>query len=332
MRRLLRAGKRLYRRIVPARPGPTILCYHRVASPVVDPWRLAVSPENFSGQLAALRAERTILPMEEFVERLRRRRLPAGAVALTFDDGYRDNLLNAAPRLTEFEIPATLFLATGLLGTRREYWWDELARLVLLCSAGAESDIRIGKNTIPVRIEATSRPTDATAGWLAWNRAPTPAAASYVALWKAMRQLPTAEIDGALHQVRTAVGDVAAVEEEALPMTVDEVRLLPAEFVLQAHTATHPDMLAIDARDCRDEIARGRDQLAAITGQRPSGFAFPYGREDRNIRAMVSEAGFAWACSTRSAAVRLGEPDLFELPRRAVPNVDGAGLLRFLHH
>ena len=34
--------------------------------------------------------------------------LPAGAVLITFDDGYRDNLLEAAPVLAEFEIPATI--------------------------------------------------------------------------------------------------------------------------------------------------------------------------------------------------------------------------------
>lgn len=332
MRRVLRATKRAYRRIVPARPGPTILCYHRVASPVIDPWQLSVTPENFASQLAALRAERTILSMEAFVELLRLRRLPANATALTFDDGYRDNLLNAAPLLTESGIPATLFLTTGLLGRQREYWWDELARLVLLSQAAAEGDIRIGEAIVPLRIDATAHPETAIKGWLGWNPAPTAAATSYLSLWKAIRPLPSGEIDGVLQQVGAAIVDTTSIEDYALPMTVEEVRALPAEFTLQAHTATHRDLLSIDASDCHDEITRGRDQLAAITGKWPSGFAFPYGRQDKNIRAMTRQAGFEWACSTRSAAVRRGEPDLCNLPRRAVPNVDGARLLRFLHH
>ena len=104
--------------------------YHRIAVPNVDPRGLSVSPERFAEQVQPLRARRTVLSMDAFVARLRSGDLPHNAVALTFDDGYLDNLRQAKPTLETTSVPATVFLATGRIGTGEEFWWDELARMV----------------------------------------------------------------------------------------------------------------------------------------------------------------------------------------------------------
>src|SRR5271165_453487 len=81
------------------RGGPAILMYHRIATPDVDPWGLSVSPKRFAEQVQALRARRTMLSMDALVARLKSGDLPHDAVALTFDDGYLDNLGQAKPIL-----------------------------------------------------------------------------------------------------------------------------------------------------------------------------------------------------------------------------------------
>ena len=50
---------------------------------------------------------------------------------ITFDDGYADNLHNAKPLLEHYDIPATVFVVSGYVGHEREFWWDELERLLL---------------------------------------------------------------------------------------------------------------------------------------------------------------------------------------------------------
>src|SRR5262249_43740871 len=98
-----------------AGPQPAILMYHRVTEIDIDPWGLAVTPENFAGHMAYLKRCRTPFPMSEFVERHAGGALPQDAVSVTFDDGYLDNLLHAKSPLGAEDVPATLFVVTGRL-------------------------------------------------------------------------------------------------------------------------------------------------------------------------------------------------------------------------
>ncbi len=71
-----------------------------------------ISPKRFEQQLRWLSRWRRVVPLEETLRVAPRRRL----VAITFDDGYRDNLTVALPLLEKFHLPITLFVTAGLLG------------------------------------------------------------------------------------------------------------------------------------------------------------------------------------------------------------------------
>lgn len=71
-----------------------------------------ISPERFERQLRWLSRWRRVVPLEETLHVAPRRRL----VAITFDDGYRDNLTVALPLLERFQVPITLFVVAGFLG------------------------------------------------------------------------------------------------------------------------------------------------------------------------------------------------------------------------
>jgi peptidoglycan/xylan/chitin deacetylase (PgdA/CDA1 family) len=108
-----------------------VLMYHRIAEPLSDPWDLAVSPGNFRAHLEVIRREGVCLPLPDFATRITDRNRPRRLFALTFDDGYRDNLINAAPVLEAHDLPATIFVVSGVVGVGREFWWDALARVFL---------------------------------------------------------------------------------------------------------------------------------------------------------------------------------------------------------
>lgn len=71
-----------------------------------------ISPQRFEHQLRWLSRWRRVVPLDETLHVAARRRL----VAITFDDGYRDNLTVALPLLERFDLPITLFVTAGFLG------------------------------------------------------------------------------------------------------------------------------------------------------------------------------------------------------------------------
>jgi peptidoglycan/xylan/chitin deacetylase (PgdA/CDA1 family) len=104
----------------------TVLAYHRVDVPDGDVNN--VSPENFARQMAFLRSRYRVVSVTELLEILARGRNVGRAVVITFDDGYRDNYLNAAPLLRTYHLPACFFLSSGIVGTKRHFEHDlELA-------------------------------------------------------------------------------------------------------------------------------------------------------------------------------------------------------------
>lgn len=109
---------------------PVILRYHRVTDLDPDPDGLAVSPRFFGEHLAVLGARYHPTTLQALVGGLRDGSgLPHGVV-ITFDDGYSDNLLEALPLLERHDIPATVFVTTGFVGSGGVFLTtEELLRL-----------------------------------------------------------------------------------------------------------------------------------------------------------------------------------------------------------
>ena len=109
-----------------------ILGYHRVVGREQDPYGLCVSPTRFEEQLRLLRRYARPTSLQELLGVMEKGGELRGRVVLTFDDGYADTLYRAKPLLEKYEVPATVFVATGFLG--KTFWWDELSNLILYAS------------------------------------------------------------------------------------------------------------------------------------------------------------------------------------------------------
>lgn len=66
-----------------------------------------------------------VVPLPELLHRLKAGEEVGGLLAITFDDGYRDNYTIAAPVLQRLGMPACFFVSTGLIGSDVRPWWDE---------------------------------------------------------------------------------------------------------------------------------------------------------------------------------------------------------------
>src|SRR5262245_26013285 len=109
---------------------PVILMYHRIGMEHTDPFGLCVHPYSFAAHMRHLRTAYQPVALAVLVDHLVAGDSREREVAVTFDDGYLDNLTVAAPILAQWSIPATFFLTTEAIDQVREYWWDTLTRLV----------------------------------------------------------------------------------------------------------------------------------------------------------------------------------------------------------
>jgi peptidoglycan/xylan/chitin deacetylase (PgdA/CDA1 family) len=320
------------------KPGALILLYHRVTELPRDPYALAVTPERFDDHLEVLARRARLVPMTELAKRLAEGQVEPRTVAITFDDGYLDNFEQALPILTKHGVPATVFVASGYVGKDREFWWDELDRVVLepkvvppvleLSIGGKPHSFELGNAG---QEDVSGRP-------VRWKDDPDhpdhPRHVLFKALWRLLRTVEHAERQRALDALLAWSGAEARLRASHQIMSADQVRTLDAGGVIEvgAHTVTHPVLSSLPADAQRTEIVEGRAQLEAILGHRVAGFAYPFGRSsdyDQDSVAAAKEAGFAFACTTHSAVVRR-KASLHELPRASPRNFRGEQFERWL--
>lgn len=302
------------------RAGAIILAYHRIAEPAVDPWQLAVSPGNFADQLQMLTRQYRPVPLRRIVRAGRLERPPRRAVVLTFDDGYADNLHRAKPLLERHGVPATAFLASGLIGGAREFWWDELERLVFGPARLPDRlHIRIGATTldrsIPAAHEAGAAP-DAHARHQLYRE-----------LWQQLLPLAHDARTEALDRLAEWSGASTQPRADCRPLARDEVvELVRGDLItVGAHTVSHPLLSAHDAAAQREEIERSRYLLEHLTGRTVTDFAYPHGDRGPETKSIVRAARFESACGAHAGAVHR-HSDPYYLPRLAVRNVPGDAL------
>jgi glycosyltransferase involved in cell wall biosynthesis/peptidoglycan/xylan/chitin deacetylase (PgdA/CDA1 family) len=111
----------LIKKIIPVK-GIIVLMYHRINDDL-EPSPMVTDTRTFRQQMEFLyKNGYKVIGIGEMIERLKdpSYKLNGKEVVITFDDGYRDNFLNAYPVLKEYAFPATIFLTTGMTGTDKK--------------------------------------------------------------------------------------------------------------------------------------------------------------------------------------------------------------------
>lgn len=283
-----------------------VLLYHRVIELATDPQQLAVSPARFDAQLAWLKANCQVLTADEFDEFLQSgKRFPSNSALITFDDGYADNHQIARPILERHALQGLFYIASGYIGADREYWWDELERLLLV-------NRNLPKAFVYDRLE----------GELNWNYDHPPNAADmrerYGFLIATLRILSSEARDAILSELRIRL-DSSRPRSTHLPMTHDELRAFASSpsVAIGAHTIGHCALSSRDEDGQRSEIIGSKQALEALLNRPIVRFAYPFGTgaEFNAVSMRICEqAGFHHAAANVTGIVHRRSPR-FAFPR-----------------
>jgi len=284
-----------------------ILMYHRILpheerardkSPNAN---LIVSLRRFEEQMRFLSNNYKLISMDEIPEYL-----ISGkdfAVAITFDDGYKDNLTFALPILKKYNVPATIYLSTRFPEKDCGIWWYELAEI---CDARKWISFvwEDKKYNIPLKT-----PSQKKRGFR-----------------KLRRFILSLDVTG-----KNSILDILRQGEKPrdysdLCLTWDEIRLLDSEplITIGAHTHSHCNLSTLSLSEAEFEINKSILLLEKNLGHKIYHFSFPYGKVDE---ACVREYeigkkfGFRTAVTTIFSALNQNS-NLHCLPRSLVREED----------
>jgi len=333
IRRIRQAGRRFRDRFS---PKVLILLYHRVRPmPGCDPYALGVTPEHFAEHLEILRQHGRPMRLQQLVQALQEGSLPRRAVVVTFDDGYADNLYHARPLLERHDFPATVFVTTGYVGQAREFWWDELERLLLQPGRVPETlQLDIDGTLFQWELgKAATYDESEYRRHCDWHYGKESEPSLRHRVFRSLHHQLAPLPDTKRRDVLEALRAWAQADPQARPthriLSPDEVVRLAEEGLIEvgAHTVTHPVLGSLPVATQREEIQGSKAQLEKLLGKTVASFAYPYGSRARadyteETVAVVRQAGFTCACSTLAQPVHR-DTDGFQLSRVGVRDWSG---------
>ena len=265
---------------------------------------LEITPEFLDETLTTIRdAGFDIIGLDEVPARLQRRRGPPFA-ALTFDDGYRDNVEHAAPILRRHGAPWTLFVTTDYANGRGRLWWLELEMAIA----------RLDR----VRLSLNGKELD-----LPSQTAAEKQAAFKTVYWR-LRAGPEEVLREAIGRLASTAGLDSAKLVRDHCLDWDELGILAKDpaVTFGAHTLTHPMLSKHDEGTVRREIVESRAVIEQRLGRPVRHLAYPVGdaacASEREFR-LAREAGFVTAVTTRPGHLFTTHADhLHALPRVSI--------------
>ena len=269
-----------------------ILLFHRVCqeSGLLNEPDTAVSADLFGEVITDVAENHQPVSIAELAKRVRRGQSIEGCVAVTFDDGFADNLLTALPILEEQRVPATVYVTSGFISGDVKPLEYELAQLIAHCE----------------RIQFDGQ---------GWNTT-----AEAKECYEAIRQV----LKFASSSVRTDAIERLWESAPVRPETPPQFQFLNAGQLLQldaspwitigAHTHAHCVLTAVTPAEAKQDVLEGKKWLESQLGHPVVDFAYPYGAYDDEIAKLVRLAGFHTAVTTLAEPLG-GLCNLMAIPR-----------------
>lgn len=284
-----------------------VIGYHNVTPTWCWPSAPGRALDGLVAQVRLLRRMGTVVALGALLADLSAGRpVPRRPIAITFDDGYRDNLRDAVPALERLGVPATFFLVPGLLDRSVDAWW-EVVPWAVTCARAPQADVPEG------RIVAGDLGGSALAAFI-----------------DRLKTVDRATREGEVARLVAALDPAGDPGTDRMFMDWDEARELARRMEVGGHTSAHAILARETPAAQREDLDSSRERLAGELGVAADVLAYPNGQPgdmDEVTRAATREAGYAGAVTTIPGVNEPGD-DVLHLRRVVLDPARGAEGLR----
>lgn len=280
-------------------PAICVLYYHRICNLSLDTWRLAVSPNVFEEHIKWLKKKFQILSIEDDWAQVKR-----PSIVITFDDGYADIFYEALPILEKYSVPATIFVSTGNIDQKMEFWWDMLEQ-IFFCNRNLPDIFSYGGNLFSLRTNNERK-------------------ATCYALHSCLKAMTSEERESTLREMASLLQSQISFRDTHRVLTKNELRKIDeSPFVtIGGHTVSHPVLAVESILKQREEIEKSTEYLTRTLEHVIDVFSYPFGGVTdytEETRKIACECGYQKIVTTKFGLVK-HDTNLMEIPRNWVPN------------
>jgi peptidoglycan/xylan/chitin deacetylase (PgdA/CDA1 family) len=250
------------------KPSVTILCFHRIVAEggLISPQ--CISPQLFEKQMQYFSSKFDFITLDDVAPFLSGdMKFDRDVMAFTFDDGYEDNYVNAAPILERFNAKAAFYIASEPILDGKSYWIDELSTLLeVLHGSAAIVDLTELKD-VAFKISQFILSPGNKKKQHAKN------------IFYAVNALNEVQKNKLLIELRKTC-EVIGCTPNRTPklMSVSQIKsLMSRGHTIGAHTHTHPRLSNLTEREVESEIILGAERLSEHFGEIRH-FAYPFGK------------------------------------------------------
>ena len=250
------------------KPSVTILCFHRIVPEggLISPQ--CISSDLFEKQMRFFSSKFDFITLDDVASYLSGDiAFQRDVMAFTFDDGYEDNYINAAPILERFDAKAAFYIASEPILDGKNYWIDELSILLEALHGSAAIVDLTELDDVAFKISQFISAPEDQKKQQAKN------------IFYAANALNEGQKNKLLIELRKTCEVIGRTPNKTPTlMSVSQIKaLMNRGHIIGAHTHTHPRLSNLTVDEVESEIIQGVERLSEHFGEIKH-FAYPFGK------------------------------------------------------
>jgi peptidoglycan/xylan/chitin deacetylase (PgdA/CDA1 family) len=278
-----------------------------------DPLRNHLYDEKLDFVLSVLAKKYNFISLDTAINIIRKKEKPIPySVVLTFDDGYKNNIINARPILKKYAAPLSIFVVTGHVDKRLPFWFDRFDYVIQknnldgkLLKIGDEEFIFKGATRDEV-VESYGKIRKIIKGMDSDEES----------LNKLLNELA----DNLESESQNKLTDIFEVDDISSILTWDDIvrESKDSDITFGSHTINHIRLNKVTLDIAKEELSESKRAIEEVTETECKYFCYPYGYYTKAIEEITRECGYIAALTTNPGVVSQGD-DLMSLNRFPFP-------------